>query len=153
MSKEPIKPKIPVDRETEKPFPYVLFLHDAYVQDAGDTTHKRRPEYFYLDVTGSHGHPEKLNYYLSKGFKIVEHYIPEFKKKADGFKGYTDFGDEKDHYRDMRSIISRVINTASPEKYKASEEKAKSLEDENKLLQAKLEKALADKADKNKGDK
>lgn len=146
--KQPVKPKIPIDRETKEPVPYILFLHDAYVQDAGDTTHKRRPEYFYLDVSGSHGHPEKLNYYLSKGFKVVEYHIPEFRPKDDGFKGYTNFGDDKDHFKDMRNILSRVQNTASPEKYKASEEKVSQLEKDNKKLQAQLEKALAEKQTK-----
>lgn len=89
-----------------------------------------------IDATTCHGHPEKIDYYMSKGFRIAATNFPE-NYKPDPFNGATNFGDDVDMIAELKAHILQIMNNTTT--------RVKSLEQENAELRAKIASVMPDK--------
>lgn len=82
---------VALHKEFKRPFhrgqkmPFVLFAKitkertKKYPDDKKNNEYivRPRPELFTLNVGGSHGHPERLQYYANKGYVLLDWWFPE----------------------------------------------------------------------------
>lgn len=136
-------PAIPNEKMVKRgvKLPYVLFEKNSLTRTEGRTVAQKR--YFELPLNGSHCYPERLQYYLDKGFKIVRYHVPstseEKKEFRDGFgrDGYTavlgaDGQEEGDPFGIVLSFIERITK---------GDAKQRALEEENEKLKEQLHKS------------
>lgn len=121
--------------------PYILFEKNSLTRVDGKTLAAKR--YFELPLNGSHCYPERIQYYLDKGFKIVRYHVPsttEAKKEfRDGFArdGYTAvLGADGQEEGDPFGIVLNFI-----EKITKGDAKQRALEEENQKLKEQLHKS------------
>lgn len=113
--------------------PYVAFA--AIFNDWRDQISESKPRVFLLDVSGSHCRPTRIEYYLAKGWRIIDWWLPLDDRSSDDAKRMFN----EDRYRILNSWLkSRVSDQGEvfAKDTEISEMKRKMREMEEKLAEA-----------------
>jgi hypothetical protein len=127
--------------------PYILFGKQGAHTDmakkiAGEKYIAATPKLFCLDASGGHAHPDRINQYILKGYKLLKW---DFSKaNLDRFKGATNFGDDVDHYKILDGACKRAFST-SDARVKELEAEVAALKKDS-VMEKKIEKAKAEAA-------
>lgn len=113
--------RIPMNGKMRRP--YILFAKNGYRSENQRTTRVWSP--FMLPLDGCFCSPATLQYYIRKGFTVIKYWIPpleERKKYRDARIGYSDRGEDVDHFQEMQDALDELSSVSPHEMSRISTE-------------------------------